>query len=230
MEWDQILTQRDKDVYAKTGYGKRQEMGKHPAIIVVDMTYEFTGFEPKPILESIETFPTSCGEDGWKSVYVIKKLLPLARSRRIPIIYTKVERASKLNVSDPWSSKKGGDKWQRLDADTKRRGEQFVKEIEPESDELIITKHAPSAFWGTPLVYYLQKMHVDSLIVTGCTTSGCIRATVIDAFSYGYNVTVVEDAVFDRIQASHQINLFDMNAKFANVLKAEEVMKYLECL
>lgn len=205
-------------------------MGQNPALLVIDVTYEFVGFEPKPILESIETFPTSCGEIGWKSVGVIEELLPLCRNKNIPVIYTNVDRTIKSDVLDPWSGKKEGSKWQNLDEETKLRGMEFPSVIEPKPGELIITKHAPSVFWGTPLIYYLKKLNVDSLIVTGGTTSGCVRASVVDAFSYGYNVTVVEEAVFDRIETSHRMNLFDMQAKFANVVKAKEVKEYLHKL
>ena len=227
LNWERLLTDRDKQVFSEAGYGNRQALGKSPALVVVDVTYEFVGFKPEPILESIKTFPTSCGEEGWQSVQVIQELLPLARSRKIPVIYTNVYRSAKLAVLDPWSGKKKENKWQALDEETKRRGMEFVKEIKPRDEELVITKHAPSAFWGTPLVYYLQKLGIDSLLVTGCTTSGCVRATVVDAFSYGYTVNIVEEAVFDRIEASHIINLFDMQAKFANVLKAGDVREYL---
>ncbi len=230
MVWEKLLTERDKKVFKKAGYGKRQEMGQKPALLVIDVTYEFVGFEPKPILESIETFPTSCGEIGWKSVDVIKGLIPLCRNKNIPVIYTNVDRTTKSNILDPWSGKKEGNKWQTLDEEIRLRGMGFPSGIEPKPGELVITKHAPSAFWGTPLIYYLKKLNVDSLIVTGGTTSGCVRASVIDAFSYGYNVTVVEEAVFDRIETSHCINLFDMQAKFANVVRAEEIKEYLQNL
>jgi maleamate amidohydrolase len=230
LKWEQFLTEEDIRVYRKTGYGKQHKIGDNPALLVIDVTYEFVGFEPKPILESIETFTTSCGEKGWKSVGVIKELLHLARSRSIPVIYTNVDRTVKSDVSDPWSDKKSGNKWHELDEQTKQKGMRFVKEIEPMPNELVITKHAPSAFCGTPLIYFLKKLNVDSLIITGGTTSGCIRASVVDAFSYGFKVTVVEEAVFDRFEASHWINLFDMHAKFANVVKVHEIKEYLRRL
>jgi maleamate amidohydrolase len=91
-------------------------------------------------------------------------------------------------------------------------------------------KQKPSGFAGTPLHSYLQLLGCDSVIVTGTTTSGCVRATVLDAFSLNFRVTVVEDGCFDRAQASHAINLCDMHAKYANVLPSDEVIDHLNTL
>jgi maleamate amidohydrolase len=105
-----------------------------------------------------------------------------------------------------------------------------VAEIAPGPRDLVIRKQKPSGFAGTPLVSYLQLLGCDSVIVTGTTTSGCVRATVLDAFSLNYRVTVVEDGCFDRAQANHAINLCDMHAKYANVLPSGEVIDHLNGL
>ncbi len=106
-------------------------------------------------------------------------------------------------------------------------GNVIVKEIEPGPRDLVVRKEKPSGFFGSPLQSYLQNLGCDSVIVTGTTTSGCVRATVIDAFSLNFRTTVVEDGCFDRSQASHAINLCDMNAKYANVMPSDEVLEYL---
>src|SRR5262249_22631378 len=109
-------------------------------------------------------------------------------------------------------------------------GNVIVKEIEPGPRDLVVRKEKPSALFGSPLQSYLQNLGCDSVIVTGTTTSGCVRATVLDAFSLNFRTTVVEDGCFDRSQASHAINLCDMNAKYANVLGSEEVLQHLRSL
>jgi nicotinamidase-related amidase len=109
-------------------------------------------------------------------------------------------------------------------------GSEIMPDIAPGPKDIVIKKQKPSAFFGTNLLSYLVLLGADSLIVTGSTTSGCVRASVLDAFSNNYRVTVVEDGCFDRSQASHAINLCDMNAKYADVIKSDEVLAYFEML
>ena len=106
-------------------------------------------------------------------------------------------------------------------------GDRIVEEIAPESRDYIVPKLKPSMFFGTPLVSLLRGLEIDTLLVAGTTTSGCVRATVIDAFSYEYKVALVEECNFDRGEASHAINLFDMNAKYADVISLAEAKTYL---
>jgi len=110
------------------------------------------------------------------------------------------------------------------------RGTQVIESIAPEQGDVIVSKRYASAFFGTPLMTYLNDLDRDTIIVTGATTSGCVRATVADAFSYGFNVVVVEDGVFDRGEVSHAINLFDMDQKWADVMSSEDVIGYIEKL
>lgn len=224
--WKELLTDLDKQVYEKAGYGKEMPIGKKPVLLVIDVTYEFVGLSPQPILEAIETFPTACGESGWAAVRYLQPVLESTRSAKIPVIYTVVQRKHSKNIADPWSLKKKV-KHLNLTPEITARGKEIVDEIKPRENELILKKHAPSAFFGTALIYYLNRMGVDTLLIAGCTTSGCIRATAVDAFSYGYHVAVIEDCVFDRIESSHKMNLFDMQAKVANVVKSDSVISYL---
>lgn len=110
------------------------------------------------------------------------------------------------------------------------RDTDIVAAVAPRENEIVINKAKPSAFFGTPLLSYLIQFGVDSLVITGGTTSGCVRATVVDAFSYNFRVAVVEEAVFDRGQVPHAINLFDMEAKYADVLSLEELRQYFASL
>ncbi len=106
-------------------------------------------------------------------------------------------------------------------------GNAIVREIAPHEGDIVILKDKPSVFFGTPLMSYLHELQVDMLLVAGTTTSGCVRATVVDAFSYNFKVVVVEECVFDRGQASHKVNLFDMQAKYADVVPLEAALRYL---
>src|SRR6202044_455032 len=109
-------------------------------------------------------------------------------------------------------------------------GNEIVPPIAPEPQDIVVLKQKPSGFFGSNMASYLTLLGCDSLIVTGTTTSGCVRATVLDAFSLNYRLTLAEEGCFDRSQASHAINLCDMNAKYADVVKTAEVLAFLDTL
>jgi nicotinamidase-related amidase len=224
--WDDVLTDRDKQVFAAAGYGKRQGFGDRPAVIVVDVNYNFVGDVPEPILESIKKYRNSCGEEGWQGVYHIRSLLDAARSRGVPIFYSTAPRRQIALTAGRWHGKnsRGQEDFQNRARD----GNEIVREIAPQDGDMVILKDKPSVFFGTPLISYLNELHVDTLLVAGTTTSGCVRATVVDAFSYNFKVVIVEECVFDRGQTSHKINLFDMQAKYADVVPLEAALRYLD--
>ena len=227
--WDRFLTARDKQVFAASGYGARQGFGKRPALLVIDVSYAFVGEKPEPILDAIKTWRTACGEVGWQSVAVIKKLRAACHAKGVPVIYTTGHKRADNWDAGSWAWKSSRN---REDVDPARAtgvdGTAIVAEIAPGPRDILIFKQKASAFFGTDLASYLVLLGCDSLIVAGTTTSGCVRATVLDAHSLNYRVTVVEDACFDRAEASHAINLCDMHAKYADVLPSSEVLPFLE--
>jgi len=229
--WNAFLTERDKQVFAASGYGARGGFGKRPALLVIDVNYGFVGDRPEPILESVKRWMNSCGEEGWAAVGVIARLIASCRARGVPVIYT-----SGLRRQDAWDQGAWAYKNSRVNRDylgqpaSQLRSNIIVPEIAPGPQDLVIGKQKPSAFHGTPLLDYLVHLGCDSLLVTGTTTSGCVRASVVDAFSYNYRVAVVHDGCADRSQASHAINLCDMNAKYADVVDAAETIAYLDAL
>jgi maleamate amidohydrolase len=227
--WDDFLTEQDKQVYAKAGYGKRGGFGKRPALFIIDVQYNFTGDEPgQPILEGIEQYRTYCGENGWKAVPHIERLMLLAREKNIPIFYTQSERRPDLIDSGVQVGKnhRGGEK--TVLAGT--HATQTVAPLAPRPQDILIGKRKPSAFFGTLFMSHLNFLDVDTLIMTGCTSSGCLRASTVDAYSYNFKVIIPEETAFDRFQASHAVNLFDLNCKYADVIPTDEVAAYLEGL
>ena len=228
--WDRFLTERDKQAFAAGGFGARAGFGARPAILVIDVNYNFVGDRPEPLLESIKRWPTSCGEDGWNALPYISRLLDAGRAKGLPVIYTTgTTRPDGWDLGS-WLWKIGRVTDRRGERQTNLDGNDIVADIAPEPSDIVIRKIKPSGFHGSPLQSFLRLLKVDSLIVAGVSTSGCVRATVIDAFSENYRVTVVEEGCFDRSQASHAINLCDMHAKYADVLFCDEVVDYIESL
>jgi maleamate amidohydrolase len=226
--WDDAITERDKLVLKACGYGRVRGLGKRPALFVIDMNYNWVGDRREPVLESIKRIRHSCGEEAWDAVDVVRQLKAKAREKDIPIIYT-----TGFGADANYESRRRAWKNHRHDEDETKAFSQrmeIVKEIAPDASDIVIHKPKPSGFFGTPLQGVLNDYAVDTLLVTGGSTSGCVRATVLDAFSLNYFVAVVEEGTFDRIQLSHKANLLDMNMKYADVMQAADVLNYLDKL
>jgi len=228
--WNKFLTERDKQVFASAGYGMRQGFGKRPALLIVDVNYDFCGDKPEPILESIKRWRNSCGEEAWEAVKAIQRLVAAGRAKDLPLIYTTSERRPDDWDAGSWAWKNSRSRERVSVRGTGLQGSTIVPAIAPEPRDIVIRKLKPSAFHGTPLAGYLTLLGADSLILAGTTTSGCVRATVLDAFSNNYRVTLVEEGCFDRSQASHAINLCDMHAKYADVVRLTEVIAFIDTL
>ncbi len=228
--WNKFLTERDKQVFEISGYGARGGFGKRPALLVIDVNYAFCGDKPEPILESIKKWRNSCGEEAWPAVGAIKTLIDKCHEKGLPVIYTTGIRRDDNWDSGSWSWKNSRGGEAPKVAVTNVDGNRIVDDIAPGPKDIVIYKQKPSGFFGTNMSSYLQLLGADSVIVTGTTTSGCVRATVLDAFSLNFRVALAEEGCFDRSQASHAINLCDMNAKYADVVKTDEVLAYFDSL
>src|SRR6266581_3216925 len=228
--WNQYLTERDKAVFAAAGYGARGGFGKRPALLIIDVNWAFCGEHPEPILESIKRWRNSCGEDAWVALPYIKALIDKARAKGIPVIYTTgVRRADNWDAGSwSWKNNRSGEDVTKYE--TNLEDNEIVADIAPGPRDIVIYKQKPSGFFGTNMASYLTLLGCDSVIVTGTTTSGCVRATVLDAFSLNYRIALAEEGCFDRSQASHAINLCDMNAKYADVVKTSEVLEFFDTM
>jgi len=219
--WRERIPAAEWEVYEAAGFGRPAGLGRRPALLVIDVQYRTVGDTPAPLLESIATqYRTSCGEAGWRAVEAIAPLVELARARGVPIVYPHVAPKGALDAG------RTGTKIPSL-MEVPDRGYQFVEAVAPREGDLLIPKRHPSAFFGTALVSHLIDLGVDSVILTGCTTSGCIRASAVDAFAYNFHCAVVEEGVYDRSPLSHDVNLFDLHAKYADVMSAGAVGEYL---
>src|SRR3954447_9371460 len=215
---------------AASGFGaKPQGFGKRPALLVIDVNYAFLGDRPEPILESIRKWRNSCGEEGWEAVKVIRRLLDAARAKGVPVIYTTgTDRRPDLwdRTSANWKNGRGGENPKAMGI-SNRNANDIVEEIAPGPQDLVIRKPKPSGFFASPLLSYLVMLGCDSLITVGTATSGCVRATVLDAYMNNLRVAVVEEGCFERCQASHAMSLFDLDSKYADVVAAEKALAFL---
>ena len=227
--WDDVIPASERKIYNVGGWGKRMGFGAKPAVLVVDVNYDFVGDrEDEPILQSIKRWRYSCGDIGWRGIRAIEKLLASARARGVPVIYTTVEHRA-----DAFDYGRDRDKNFRTGEATSvvgGKGPEIPVEIAPAASDIVIYKKKASAFFGTPLTSYLVDMGVDTLLVTGVSTSGCVRATVVDGHAYNYRVCVVEEGTFDRSSVAHKVNLFDMHMKYADVVSLAETRRYLASL
>ena len=160
----------------------------------------------------------------------LKSLIEKAHAKGVPVIYTTGVRRDDNWDSGSWAWKNSRGNEDGKPVVTNLDGNEIVAEIAPAPQDIVVYKQKPSGFFGTNMASYLTLLGCDSVIVTGTTTSGCVRATVLDAFSLNYRVALAEEGCFDRSQASHAINLCDMNAKYADVVKTSEVLAFLDGL
>lgn len=205
--WE-ALTPEERRVYERAGYHRVFGLGRAPALVVVDVEYNFTGLPGESAIESVQTYSDSCGPAAWRAVPAIAELLAAAREAGIPIVFTH---------GTPGHEPTG----------RPRRGTDVIDELRPDPGELVLAKSAASAFFGTGLADHLRAAGVDTVLHTGCVTSGCVRASVVDAAAHGFHAAVVEECVFDRAVLPHQVSLFDMDAKYSDVIPLASATDYL---
>ncbi len=208
------MNESTHEVYREKGFGKRQGSGDHPALLIIDFALGFTAEESSPL---------RCDCDS--ALAHTAKLLDAARQRRLPVIYTTVAydelgraaaeafiaKVPALALLQP------GGRWTHIDP-----------RIEPRPGETVLTKLFTSAFFGTPLAQLLHGCGCDTVIVVGNSTSGCVRATVVDAMQHGFRVIVPREAVADRAAGAHEASLTDIDAKYGDVVSTAEVLALID--
>ena len=205
---------QDLSANYKKAYDNRLGFGQRPALVLVDLVLAYFD-ESCPLYADVK--------DELASALRIRDA---ARAAGIPVLYTNV--VYQADGSD------GGVFYRKAPVlkyfVAGHPMAEWAPGVQPAKDEAVISKQFPSAFFGTSLDSTLKGMSVDTLIITGVTTSGCIRATCVDAMSHGFIPIVVADACGDRHEAPHEANLFDMNAKYADVVSESETIGYLQKL
>ena len=209
-----IIPPEERARYAKGNMGKRAGFGARPAVLVVDMTRAFTE----------DRFPLGCTAAGVPCAAAIRTLLDAVRPLGVPVLYTRYDAFAADAQWGRWLDKGTG-----AEPDSLMRGpeaHEIADAVKPAAADIVVTKTKPSAFFGTPLASMLTYLGIDTVVVTGMVTSGCVRATVIDAFSHNYRVIVPLECVADRSPTSHQVKLFDIDMKYADVLPLADVLAH----
>lgn len=220
MPWDGVIPEDELEIY-RSFFKRKSEphVGEAPALLAIDLYEKVFAGGAVPVAEANRKHPGSCGINAHQAVPVTQRLFAGARAARIPVIYTTGNLSNRVTATNRVRG-----------ANDTGDGYRIFSAFTPEANELVIYKERASAFYGTPLDAHLQQMGVRSLIVCGDSTSGCVRASVVDAYSRGFHVTVVEECVFDRSRISHAVSLFDLHHKYADVMPATEVLTHLDGL
>ncbi len=227
MSWRDILSEKDKAILDRGRFGVHLGFGHRPAVLCIDFQVFEIGDRDEPQEESNKRFPQSAGHAGWLAGEQTARLLRAAREAKVPIFYTVGTVSPDGSDGGVYLLKRGGmlniPNW-RIE---NTPGAEISPLVKPEPGDIVISKKKNSAFFGTPLVSYLIDRQIDTLLITGGTTSNCIRATVFDAVSYNYRPIIVEECVFDRMEICHKVNLFDMDRQYGDVVSLEEALAYL---
>jgi nicotinamidase-related amidase len=218
--WDGSIPQEDLAAFAggfDADEARPIAVGARPALLVVDMTRAFVD----------SAYPKGWGETGWPAVRATEVLLNAARRAEIPVFYTQAypspQHRPRPAERGRWRFPPGPPPSPELPP-----GDVIVDELTPRDDEIVIYKGSKSsAFFGTPLIAHLIHSGVDTVLVAGMTTSGCVRATIVDAFAYNLRVVVPAECVADRSQISHKVSLFDIHMKYGDVTTLAEAGHYL---
>jgi len=202
--WKDVVTPEILKTY--TPYHRETYIGQRPALLAIDLynlAYEGGAKEPH---ELVDTYKSSCGVYAHNAIKPTQELFALARSLKIPVFYTTTETREEAKPGAVHATNR-----QRVKIDP--QAFEIKEEFKPESGDVVIFKERASGFFGTPLVE---------------STSGCVRASCVDAYSLGYHVSIAEECVFDRSPLSHKVNLFDMHHKYTDVMKLEEVKEKIK--
>ena len=212
-DWEKLIPASEHRFFKKAGFMGTLKPGRRAALVVVDVTMGFSGSKGLTLDDAIAEYPTACGPSSWVAMPKIARLIDIFRQQDLPIVY------SLANLPDaPWA----GNATKSGVVSRKPGFNDFPAEIAPREKDWVLAKTKASAFFQTSLTTHLTRQGVDTLVFCGVSTSGCVRASVVDGFSHGYQTFVVDECCFDRSEHAHAANLFDMQAKYAVVMSLEE--------
>jgi nicotinamidase-related amidase len=220
--WRDVIDEDTLKIYS--AYARETFVGPNPAVIAIDLYNSAYRGGARPPVELQAEFPSSCGVNAWNALDPTKKLFAAARAAGVPIFYcTSDTRPQAKPRTKPSATRR-----QRHAA----HPDDYVihADLAPAPEDVVIVKQRASIFAGTPLTSHLTTLGIQSLVVCGESTSGCVRASCVDGFSAGYHVSLVEECTFDRSDLIHKVNLFDLHHKYADVMAVAEVIQHFEAM
>jgi maleamate amidohydrolase len=215
--WKDIVDAEMLEIYEP--YRRTVRVGRNPAVLAIDLYNKAYQGGSRPVREVNRRYSGSCGEHAWNALEPTVKLIAAARGAGIPVIYT--TRHADTDGIQSTNRRKSGESEELYG---------IKEELAPLPGDLVIYKERASGFFGTPLIAHLRKLGAESLIICGESTSGCVRASTVDAYSYGFHSVVVEECTYDRSPLNHKVNLFDLHHKYADVMHVDEVIAHLDAL
>ncbi|MGB6535942.1 MAG: isochorismatase family protein [Xanthobacteraceae bacterium] len=216
--WRDIVSPDDLEVYSH--YRRKTFVGPAPALLGIDLYELAYRGGAKPPVELVKTNPSACGRYAYEAIEPTRRLFAAARAAGLPIFYSTGDMRGESRPDLVGATK-------RVKPSVEAADYAIRPEFKPQKGDVVITKQRASAFYGTPLAAHLTQLGVQTLIVCGESTSGCVRASAVDGYSHGYHVVLVEECCFDRSPMSHKVNLFDMHHKYADVMHVDEVIAHL---
>jgi maleamate amidohydrolase len=216
--WKDVIPQADLDLYS--GWRRETFVGERPALIAIDLYDLVYRGGPHSPHELNERHPNTCGIFAHRTIAPTRQLFAAARRAGIPIFFCTQDMRANNRPPGATSTRRQ----RRVAPD----GYAIYHEFTVEPSDVVIWKQRASIFQGTPLVSHLSLLGVHSLIVCGESTSGCVRASVVDGYSNGFHVALVEECTFDRAELTHKVNLFDLHHKYADVMHVDEVIAHLD--
>jgi len=219
--WKDIVPPDVLDIY--THYARTTFVGPSPALLAIDLYELAYQGGAKPVSELHRTYASSCGENAYAAIEPTKRLFAAARAAGIPIFYTTQD-----TQPDHAPTRVTPTKRRNVPRDP---GLFAIKaEFKPQAGDVVVPKQRASGFYGTPLMAHLTQLGIQTIIVCGESTSGCVRASSVDAYSNGFHVVIAEECCFDRSMLSHKVNLFDLHHKYADVMHVGDVVTHLNSL
>jgi nicotinamidase-related amidase len=216
--WRDVVSPDDLEVYS--AYRRKTFLGASPALLAIDLYELAYRGGAKPPVELFKSHPSACGRYAYEAIEPTKRLFAAARAAGLPIFYSTGDMRDESRPDFVGATK-------RTKASIDPADYAIRSDFKPQKGDVVITKQRASAFYGTPLPAHLTQLGIQTLIICGESTSGCVRASAVDAYSHGYHVVLVEECCFDRSALSHKVNLFDMHHKYADVMHIDEVVAHL---
>ena len=216
--WKDVVSPDVLEIYRH--YERKTFVGPSPALIAIDLYELAYQGGARPVTEVAKTYPSSCGEYAHAAIEPTRRLFAAARAAGLPAFYSTMDTRA-----DSLPTKVTATKRRKVPVDPALYA--IRADFKPQPGDVVITKQRASVFYGTPLAAHLTQLGIQTLIVCGESTSGCVRASAVDAHSHGFHVVLVEECCFDRSLLSHKVNLFDLHHKYADVMKLDEVVAHL---